>query len=298
MNTFFVRTTRIIIRMIIFFLRLILLLMGYKAFEQKQAEKNRKARTRKELQYRLNDFIATLSHDMKTPLTSIKGNIQLMARKLKNISLSDTGQRDDMKQFVAEGRLLLERTDQQINRLVQLINKMLETSYITANTVNLLLEKSELNALINGIIQDERLAPKDREIQKYLQEDKNIFVMADVNRIKEVLMQYLSNAHKYSEIDKPIVIQLRDDGRVARVEVKDQGQGIPLHEHDNVWERFYRVPGIAVLSGSEVGLGLGLHISRIIVEQHKGEVGLKSTPGNGSTFWFTLPLVEQNGHAL
>jgi signal transduction histidine kinase len=295
MNTVFVRSIRIIIRVITFLIRLILLLMGYKAFQHKQAEQHRSTRTHKELQYRLNEFTATLSHDMKTPLTSIKGNIQLMARKMKNISLSDTEQRDDMKQFLIDGRLLLERTDQQINRLIHLINKMLETSYTTSTTVTIILENLELNALIDDIIQDDHFLPKERKLQKDVPEDKSVFVMADTSRIKEVLMHFLSNAHKYSEIDKPILIHLRDDGKSARIEVRDQGQGIPPHEQNTVWERFYRVPGIAVLSGSEVGLGVGLHISRAIIEQHKGEVGLKSVPGSGSTFWFTLPLTTQNG---
>jgi signal transduction histidine kinase len=72
--------------------------------------------------------------------------------------------------------------------------------------------------------------------------------------------------------------------------VRDEGPGLPVSEHERVWERFHRVDGVVAQSGSGVGLGLGLHISRTIIERHGGQVGVSSTPGHGATFWFTLPL--------
>jgi signal transduction histidine kinase len=72
--------------------------------------------------------------------------------------------------------------------------------------------------------------------------------------------------------------------------VRDHGPGLPQEEQDLIWERFHRVKGVEVQSGAGVGLGLGLHISRMIVERHHGQVGVDSAPGQGSTFWFTLPL--------
>jgi signal transduction histidine kinase len=80
------------------------------------------------------------------------------------------------------------------------------------------------------------------------------------------------------------------DAGVAIVWVRDQGPGLPAGEQALIWERFHRVPGVEVQSGSGVGLGLGLHISRTIIEAHQGQVGVQSTPGAGSTFWFMLPL--------
>ena len=74
-----------------------------------------------------------------------------------------------------------------------------------------------------------------------------------------------------------------------RLQVSDRGPGISLPEQDRVWERFYRVPGIAVQNGSGIGLGLGLAICRFIIEEHGGQVGVESLPGQGATFWFTLP---------
>jgi signal transduction histidine kinase len=79
----------------------------------------------------------------------------------------------------------------------------------------------------------------------------------------------------------------------ARVRVRDEGPGLPPEELEHVWKRFHRAKGIEVQSGTGVGLGLGLHISQIIIEQHHGSVGVKSAPGQGSTFWFSVPLLTQ-----
>ena len=103
---------------------------------------------------------------------------------------------------------------------------------------------------------------------------------------------YLSNALKYSEADKPVLVRVEQaEPGQARVLVRDQGPGLPLAQQQTIWERFYRVPGVEVKSGSGIGLGLGLHISRTIIEQLGGHVGIESEPGQGSTFWFTLPLI-------
>ena len=86
--------------------------------------------------------------------------------------------------------------------------------------------------------------------------------------------------------------------RQARVWVRDQGPGLPPQEQEHIWERFHRAKGGEVQSGAGVGLGLGLYISRIIVERHRGQVGVDSIPGQGATFWFTLPLppLEEDDH--
>jgi signal transduction histidine kinase len=80
------------------------------------------------------------------------------------------------------------------------------------------------------------------------------------------------------------------EGQEGRVWVRDQGPGLPPEECEHIWERFYRAPGIVIQSGSGVGLGIGLFICKTIVEHHQGQVGVQSTPGVGSTFWFGLPL--------
>ena len=88
-------------------------------------------------------------------------------------------------------------------------------------------------------------------------------------------------------------LALEKDGRAVRVAVSDEGPGLPPEEQARIWERFYRAPDIEVLVGSGVGLGVGLHICKTIIERHAGQVGVKSEVGRGSAFWFTLPLTAE-----
>jgi signal transduction histidine kinase len=116
-------------------------------------------------------------------------------------------------------------------------------------------------------------------------------VYADAGRIEQAITNYLINALKYSPADRPVEVGVTvESNQQARVWVRDHGPGLPQEEQDLIWERFHRVKGVEVQSGAGVGLGLGLHISRMIVERHHGQVGVDSAPGQGSTFWFTLPL--------
>jgi signal transduction histidine kinase len=271
--------------------KLLLVLVGGEMLMRKQTEARMRAIARQESQSRMNEFLSVISHDIKTPLTSIKGNIQLVGRRLRNTT---TTQPDDLQHLLTETREMLDRADQQLNRLTRLVNSLLESSRISANTMDLLFEVCELNLLIDEALKSTHSVPEERSFEVDLPRDKAILVMGDANRLKHVLYQYISNAHKYSELGKAIRVSLHEDGSLAHVRVHDEGVGIPVHEQKRIWERYYRVPGTTVLNGSEVGLGLGLYISRTIIEQHRGKVGMKSTVGEGSTFWFTLPLAKQS----
>jgi signal transduction histidine kinase len=125
-------------------------------------------------------------------------------------------------------------------------------------------------------------------------EDISVPVVADAVRITQVITNYLNNALKYSPTDRPVDVSLRVARKTARVSVRDQGPGLSVAEQKSIWERFYQVDRIKAQSGSAGGLGLGLHICKTIIEQHQGQVGVESTPGEGSTFWFTLPLAADD----
>jgi signal transduction histidine kinase len=101
---------------------------------------------------------------------------------------------------------------------------------------------------------------------------------------------YLTNALKYSPEDRPVEVRVAVRRGRARVSVRDHGPGLPAEEQAHIWERYHRAQDIRANTGSGAGLGLGLYISRTIVERHQGEYGVRSAPGQGSTFWFALPL--------
>jgi signal transduction histidine kinase len=284
----------LITKLFFFVIKLILILIGQELAIRKRTEARSQVIAHKEAQRHMNEFLSMASHELKTPLTSIKGNVQLMGRKLKSEVSLDATHPEDIRHVLREARELLERTDQQLTRLTQLVNILLESSRINGNTMDLLFELCELNTIIRETLQNQSHISANRVVHIELPPEKTILVMGDAGRIKQVIVQYLSNAHKYSSMDQPIKVLLQEEGRMARVSIQDHGPGIPLNEQKQVWERFYRVSDIQVLNGSEVGLGLGLHISRTIVEQHHGQVGLQSVPGHGSTFWFLLPCIEKN----
>ena len=112
----------------------------------------------------------------------------------------------------------------------------------------------------------------------------------DADRVGQVLTNYLTNALKYSHADRPVTVSARVRGLRARVEVRDEGPGLTAAQRRHLFERFHRVQGIDVVSGS--GIGLGLYISKTIAQHHGGSVGVTSAPGKGSTFWFELPLAS------
>jgi signal transduction histidine kinase len=131
----------------------------------------------------------------------------------------------------------------------------------------------------------------DRSIQIEIAQSNAVMIMADPDRVSQVVSNYLSNALKYSDADKPIEVSLQVRDEVVRTAVRDYGPGLSKEQQQRIWERFYRVPDVHVRSGSGVGLGLGLHISRTIIERQGGTVGVESEQGKGSTFWFTFPLL-------
>jgi signal transduction histidine kinase len=128
--------------------------------------------------------------------------------------------------------------------------------------------------------------------------ESTVSITADPERISQVITNYLTNALKYSSKDRPVHVRLQLEDNSARVSVQDHGVGLSPEEQKHVWERFYRSEDVEVLSNSTqssmMGLGLGLYICKTIIEQHHGNVGLESTPHVGSTFWFTLPLIQED----
>lgn len=221
-------------------------------------------------------FLSIVSHELKTPLTSLKGMTQLLRRQVK---------RAEAIEVVSVGLADMERS---IRRMEVLVNDLLDSSLIETNMFVLHRKRCDLVELCRHLI-DEYTAGAGPSLTFEIPGDP-IEVEVDVNRISQVIINLLSNARKYSPKGSPITLTLQQAGYETMFSVRDMGVGIPEEMLPHIFDQFYRVPSVEVQNGPHVGLGLGLYISRKIVERHGGHIDVQSVPNQGSTFTVVLPM--------
>ena len=246
---------------------------------------------RKELERQKDLFLGMTGHELKTPLAVLRGTLQLGQRRLKRITTTEHVS-PEWKTFVQDLTKELEDSVRQIDVQTRLINDLLDVSRIMTNTLKLELRRCELGSIVRETIKDLRIMAPERSLLLEVPEHLAVHVLADRDRISQVVSNYVTNALRYSSPDQPVHIGLTTEEDVARVWVRDQGPGLSAEAQKDLWQRFHQVREVPVLSGSGKGLGLGLYICHMLIAQHQGEVGVESTLGEGSTFWFTLPLVQ------
>lgn len=230
------------------------------------------------LERQKDDFLSIASHELKTPLTSLKILAQLTRRRLERAGLTES-----------EHTIRMERA---ISRIERLVNDLLDASRIDSGKLALHRAKADLVAICRAAAEEE-MAATERAITLELP-DAPVQVEVDVDRLAEVFTNLLSNALKYSPHECMVTLTLRVDGDAAVVTVRDEGAGIPPESLPYLFERFYRVPGVQVQSGSGVGLGLGLFITKEIVERHGGTISVESAVGEGAAFIVRLPLATSS----
>ncbi len=236
-------------------------------------------------------FLGIVSHELKTPITVIKGYLQLAERHLQHLQTQNMTSIEDDAKLVKSILSLLGRAQRQLGMQTRLANDLIDVSRIQAGRLELNMELQDLVQLVQEAVEDQRGLTPARQIALHATVQA-VSVWADAGRVGQVITNYLTNALKYSEASQSVEVYVSLEGAMARVAVQDYGPGLTVEQQQHTWERFYRVPGIAVKSGSGVGLGLGLHICKQLIERQGGQVGVESTPGQGSTFWFTLPRVQ------
>ncbi|HEY7124506.1 MAG TPA: PAS domain S-box protein [Ktedonobacterales bacterium] len=242
----------------------------------------------RETNMQMDTFLGMAGHELKTPMTSLKLALQLTGRRLRRPLWRETGASANLAPVLEQVALGVRQAD----RLDRLVNDLLDVSRIRAGKLELHLERADLASIVSEAVQEQQQAAPGRIISLQLPNKQPFPVAADTDRIGQVITNYLTNALKYSSADLPVEVGLIANGQQARVWVRDQGPGLPVEEQERIWERFHRAKGIEAQSGNGVGLGLGLYICRMIIERHQGQVGVESVPGQGSTFWFSLPLTR------
>jgi PAS domain S-box-containing protein len=239
---------------------------------------------------RMDVFLGLASHELKTPLTTVILGLQWGERRLQSLLRDKTIEGQAVSSKLKAIYDQITQTSLQAFRLDRLVNDLLDVSRIQTDRLTLRLEWVDLGDIIREVAREQRLVNPERCIQVAVPAEQSLPVCADAGRVEQVLTNYLTNALKYSAEDQPVEIGAALQGAAARLWVRDHGPGIPPAEQAHIWDRFHRVPGVEVCSGSGVGLGLGLYISKTIITLHHGQVGVESLPGEGATFWFTLPL--------
>lgn len=222
---------------------------------------------------RKNDFIGMVSHELKTPLTSLTAIIQMANIKLKNSKDS----------FLAGS---MDKANLQVKRMANMINGFLNISRL--ESAKLVIDKKpfDLGKLIREIVAETELTLSTHVIS--LKECDQIIVNADQEKINSVVTNLISNAVKYSPKGKVVEITCRLLGSKVEVSVKDEGMGIKPQDREKVFDRFFRVENNYTQHIS--GFGIGLYLSAEIIKRHNGEIWVESESGAGSIFYFNLPL--------
>jgi PAS domain S-box-containing protein len=228
---------------------------------------------RKQDEVRKNDFIGMVSHELKTPLTSLTALIQVLSQKLRTS--------DDP--FVPSA---LSKANNQVKKMSGMINGFLNISRLESGKIQIDRQHFNLDELIVEIIDEARLTVSDHVFD--FEPCPPLPVDADRDKIGSVIANLLSNAVKYSPKGKLVTIRCEAIDRSARVSVRDEGMGIKPHDLEKLFERYYRVSSNHTLHIS--GFGIGLYLSAEIIRRHHGRIWAESESGIGSTFSFTLPL--------
>lgn len=226
------------------------------------------------------DFVSMAAHELRTPLASLRGYIELISYK--------------------EGQHLSEETSKYLrqalkssNELGGLINNLLDVTRIERGTLTLHMEHVDLAETVSQVVNDQRFAAEDKNITlSYDGPASGDDVSADGIALREVINNLLTNALKYTEPHGAVRVTLRRDGDFYITSVHDTGVGIPKKALPYLFTKFYRVHG--GLDSGSTGTGLGLFISKSIVERHNGTISVTSEEGAGSVFTFTIPVADEH----
>lgn len=232
---------------------------------------------RKKMEVMKDEFVSTVNHELRTPLTSIKGSLGLLKMKAE-------------KTLDANGRRLLELSYENCNHLSHLVNDILDIEKIAAGKMDYHIEVVELNELVEEIVDRNQSFARKYKVKFVIKPGgEKMWCRVDRARFSQALVNLLSNAAKFSPSGAIVTVSVElagDDG--VRISVADTGPGIPKEFQSKIFGRFAQADSSS--TRAKTGTGLGLSITKSIVEAFGGQIGFESDEGNGSVFYFILPL--------
>jgi signal transduction histidine kinase len=229
---------------------------------------------KKELQEKQkNVFIGLISHELKTPVTSVKAFAQVLQNRFAKAG--------DM-----QSATLLKKMDAQLDKLTGLIEDILEVTKIETGKLQFHMNYFDFNELVTEIVESMQLTTEKHTIMTNLEQTKSL--RGDRDRIGQVIINLLTNAVKYSPRADKIIVSSKLEQNQITLRIQDFGVGIPKSAQNKVFDQFYRVTGKN--EETFAGMGLGLYVSKVIIKRHKGTIWVESEPNKGSTFCFSLPI--------
>ena len=229
------------------------------------------------------EFIGITSHELRTPMTAIKSFLWMVLQG-KGGDLTD------------KQKGYLNKAAKATDRMVDLINDMLNVSKIEARGIELELKKVDLGKLIRDVVRELKVKTDQKGLElalalPKLKERRRVFVKADPDRLREILVNLIGNAIKFTDKGSITIKTVKKRGK-AEVSVKDTGRGIAKDDIPKLFHKFSRLDTSFVTAAEAGGTGLGLYITKALVEAHGGKIGVESKPGKGSVFTFTIPLYK------
>lgn len=230
----------------------------------------------KRLDKQKDEFISVAAHELRSPVTAVKGYLSMVME-------GDGGKiPEKAKEFLQDASLSSER-------MVRLINNLLDVGRIEEGRIVYEMGDVKLSEVIEGAYKEFTLEAKEKnlEMQLEIKAGKGDIVHVDKDRIYEVISNFLGNAVKFTNQGKITITMLKPNTERIRVEVTDTGPGINAKDQEKLFQKFYRAEKTSAVGGT----GLGLYVSRLLIEKFGGTIGVTSEEGKGSTFWFELPVV-------
>ena len=237
-------------------------------------------------------FLSIVGHELRTPLTAISGSIQLAQRRLQHFQATASDLSLDVQTILEKLETLLEQSLRQTRVQDRLINDLLDVSRLAVDKLELALQPADLITIVRETVEDLRFTSSEHAIEFIPPAQAALTVLIDPERVGQVVANYITNALKYSSSSEPVIVEMTVEEDNVYLWVRDKGKGLSTEAQMHIWDRYYRVPDADDQQGHGANLGLGLYICQMLIKRQHGQVGVNSTPGEGSSFWFSLPLLQ------